>query len=102
MAGPEPPAHDATITLKPVPSHSPSTPAKDDGPGTRAKKRGWSACCMCSSAVSTSVLIAASGSPGSSGGGPPSAAISSPGDPVRSAGVSRSSAKCSTTRSTTQ
>ena len=31
------PAHDDAIALKPVPSHSPSTPAYDDGPGTLAK-----------------------------------------------------------------
>ena len=37
VAGPEPPFHDAAMALKPVPSQSPSTPAKDDGPGTRAK-----------------------------------------------------------------
>jgi hypothetical protein len=39
-AGPEPPAHDAAMVWWPVPSHSPSTPAYDDGPGTRAKYRG--------------------------------------------------------------
>ena len=34
---PEPPPHDEAIALNPVASQSPSTPAYDDGPGTRAK-----------------------------------------------------------------
>ena len=40
VAGPDPPGHEAAIALNPVPSHSPSTPANDDGPGMRAKYRG--------------------------------------------------------------
>ena len=40
LAGPEPPAHEVTRALKPVPSQSPRTPANDEGPGTRAKWRG--------------------------------------------------------------
>ena len=37
VAGPEPPTQEAQIALWPVASHSPSTAAKEDGPGTRAK-----------------------------------------------------------------
>jgi len=37
VAGPDPPAHDAAMVWWPVPSHSPRTPAYDEGPGTRAK-----------------------------------------------------------------